>query len=94
MEHFLRSLENSWQPFVLVIGLLLVGHSAASEGLFDWLGRLIARTPGGALRVFVVTMLAVAVVFLPIVLAYTTWVFRVMKGRGTLETLNAHDGEL
>jgi arsenical pump membrane protein len=62
VEHFLRSLENSWQPFVLVIGLLLVGHSAASEGLFDWLGRLIARTPGGALRVFVVTMLAVAVV--------------------------------
>jgi len=39
-------------------------------------------------------MLAVAVVFLPIVLAYTTWVFRVMKGQGTLETLNAHDGEL
>ncbi len=62
MEHFLPSLENSWPPFVLVIGLLLVGHSAASEGLFEWLGGLIARTPGGALRVFVVTMLAVAVV--------------------------------
>jgi len=62
VEHFLPSLENSWPPFVLVIGLLLVGHSAASEGLFEWLGGLIARTPGGALRVFVVTMLAVAVV--------------------------------
>lgn len=62
MEHFLPSLENSWPPFVLVIGLLLVGHSAASEGLFEWLGGLIARTSGGALRVFVVTMLAVAVV--------------------------------
>jgi arsenical pump membrane protein len=62
VEHFLQSLENSWEPFVLVIGLLLVGHSAANEGLFEWLGRLIARTSGGALRVFVVTMLAVAVV--------------------------------
>jgi arsenical pump membrane protein len=62
VEHFLLSLENSWPPFVLVIGLLLVGHSAASEGLFEWLGGLIARTSGGALRVFVVTMLAVAVV--------------------------------
>ncbi len=38
-------------------------------------------------------MLAVAIVFLPIVLVYTTWVFRVMKGRGTLEALQAHDGE-
>jgi cytochrome bd-type quinol oxidase subunit 2 len=35
----------------------------------------------------------VAIVFLPIVLVYTTWVFRVMKGRGTLEALQAHDGE-
>ena len=62
MNHFLQSLENSWQPFVLVMGLLLIGKSAAGEGLFDWLGRVIASTPGGALRVFAVTMLAVAVV--------------------------------
>jgi arsenical pump membrane protein len=62
VEHLLQSLENSWEPFVLVAGLLLVGHSAASEGLFEWLGALVARTPGGAWRVFVVTMLAVAVV--------------------------------
>jgi len=38
-------------------------------------------------------MLAVAIVFLPLILAYTTWVFRVMKGRGTLEALQAHDRE-
>jgi cytochrome d ubiquinol oxidase subunit II len=38
-------------------------------------------------------MLAVAIVFLPIVLAYTTWVFRIMKGKGTLEALQAHEGE-
>jgi arsenical pump membrane protein len=62
VEQFLQSLENSWEPFVLVMGLLLVGHGAASEGLFKWLGRLIARTPGGALRVFIVTMVAVALV--------------------------------
>lgn len=62
MTHFLQSLSNSWDPFVLVIGLLLIGHSAASEGLFESVGRWIARTPGGALRIFIVTMLAVAVV--------------------------------
>ena len=62
MGHFLQSLENSWEPFVLVIGLLLVGHSAANEGLFEWLGNLIGRARGGALGVFVVTMLAVGAV--------------------------------
>jgi cytochrome d ubiquinol oxidase subunit II len=33
-------------------------------------------------------MLVVVMVFLPVVLAYTTWVFRVLKGRVTLESLH------
>jgi len=37
-------------------------------------------------------MLGSAAVFLPIILAYTTWVFRVLKGRVTLETLHGHEG--
>jgi cytochrome bd ubiquinol oxidase subunit II len=35
-------------------------------------------------------MLVAVVVFLPIVLAYTTWVFHVLKGRITLEAVRAH----
>jgi cytochrome d ubiquinol oxidase subunit II len=37
-------------------------------------------------------MLCAVVVFLPIVLLYTVWVFRVLKGRVTLETLHEHEG--
>jgi cytochrome bd ubiquinol oxidase subunit II len=36
-------------------------------------------------------MLCAVVVFLPIVLLYTAWVFRVLKGRRTLETLHEHE---
>ena len=37
-------------------------------------------------------MLAVAILFVPIVLAYTTWVFKVLKGRISLDALHEHDG--
>ncbi len=37
-------------------------------------------------------MLCAVIVFLPIVLLYTVWVFRVLKGRVTLETLHEHEG--
>lgn len=37
-------------------------------------------------------MLAAVAFFLPIVLIYTTWVFRVMKGQVTLEALHDHEG--
>jgi cytochrome d ubiquinol oxidase subunit II len=37
-------------------------------------------------------MLGAVAVFLPIILAYTTWVFRVLKGRITLENLHGHEG--
>jgi cytochrome d ubiquinol oxidase subunit II len=37
-------------------------------------------------------MLAAVIVFLPIVLIYTAWVFRVMKGQVTLEALHDHEG--
>jgi cytochrome d ubiquinol oxidase subunit II len=35
-------------------------------------------------------MLIAVIIFLPIVLAYTTWVFRVLRGRITLEVLRGH----
>jgi cytochrome d ubiquinol oxidase subunit II len=37
-------------------------------------------------------MLIVVIVFLPIVLAYTAWVYRVLKGRITLEEIRRHTG--
>ena len=36
-------------------------------------------------------MLCATIVFLPIVLAYTAWVFRVLKGRITLDSLHGHE---
>ncbi|HEY3833200.1 MAG TPA: SLC13 family permease [Acidimicrobiia bacterium] len=37
----------TWRPFVLVAGLLLVGVVAHENGLFDALGRVLARAPLG-----------------------------------------------
>lgn len=37
-------------------------------------------------------MLAVVILFLPIVLAYTSWVYRVLRGRVTLEQIRHHLG--
>lgn len=37
-------------------------------------------------------MLVVVLIFLPVVLAYTAWVFRVLRGRITLEAIRQHTG--
>jgi cytochrome d ubiquinol oxidase subunit II len=37
-------------------------------------------------------MLGAVLVFLPIVMAYTAWVFRVVRGRVTLENMHDHEG--
>jgi arsenical pump membrane protein len=58
----LASLSHTWQPFVLVTGLLLIGHVASNDGLFAWVGQLVARTPGNDVALFAVTMVAVALV--------------------------------
>jgi arsenical pump membrane protein len=44
----LASAAQSWQPFVLVAGLLLVGGVAADEGLFEAVGARLARARLGA----------------------------------------------
>jgi len=38
-------------------------------------------------------MLIAVIVFLPIVLAYTTWVYRVLRGKITLEAIRRHVGQ-
>jgi cytochrome d ubiquinol oxidase subunit II len=61
---------------------LLPSSEAADDSLTVWNASSSERT----LRI----MLIAVVVFLPIVLAYTTWVFRVLRGRITLEVLRGH----
>lgn len=62
MSPLVQSIAHSWQPFVLIAGLLLIGHAAAREGLFASVGLLVARTPGSDVALFAVTMVAVAIV--------------------------------
>lgn len=62
MTHLIGSLSHTWEPFVLIVGLLFIGHVAAEEGMFEKLGEQCARVPGTSLRLFVMMMLAVALV--------------------------------
>jgi len=62
MHDVVLSLQSTWPPFVLVAGLLLIGHVAAREGVFRLLGSWCGRAPGGARGTFLVTMGAVALV--------------------------------
>jgi arsenical pump membrane protein len=62
MHHVVQALQSTWPPFVLVAGLLLIGHVASGEGVFRVLGSWCGRAPGGARGTFLVTMGAVALV--------------------------------
>ncbi|HEY7931535.1 MAG TPA: SLC13 family permease [Acidimicrobiales bacterium] len=62
MHLLVTSISATWQPFVLVAGLLLIGHCASRDGLFEALGRLSTRVPGRGVALFVVMMLLVAAV--------------------------------
>lgn len=63
---------------------LMPSSSQPDHSLTVWDASSSARTLG--------IMLVAALLFVPIVLAYTTWVFRVLKGRVTFATLREHDG--
>jgi cytochrome d ubiquinol oxidase subunit II len=54
------------------------------QGLTVWDASSSART--------LFLMLVAVGVFLPVVLAYTAWVFRVLRGRITLEEIRRHAG--
>src|ERR1700685_2648405 len=62
MHDVVLALRSTWPPFVLVSGLLLIGHVAAGEGVFRRLRSWCGRAPGGARGTFLVTMGAVALV--------------------------------
>jgi len=48
-EAILRAAEQSWPPFVLVTGLLLIGAVVEADGLFEAIGTRIERVWGGPL---------------------------------------------
>ncbi len=54
------ALRQTWPPFVLVAGLLLVGAVAASDGLFEAAGSWLANVPGNGLVLFASLMALVA----------------------------------
>jgi cytochrome d ubiquinol oxidase subunit II len=63
---------------------LLPSSTFPNQSLTVWDASSSAKT--------LLLMLAAVVVFLPVIVGYTTWVFRVLKGRITLETLHGHEG--
>jgi cytochrome d ubiquinol oxidase subunit II len=69
---------------VALFPFLMPSATHPDQGLTVWDASSSART------LFI--MLIAVIVFLPIVLAYTVWVFRVLKGRITLEEIRRHTG--
>jgi cytochrome bd ubiquinol oxidase subunit II len=62
---------------------LLPSSTFPSQSLTVWDASSSAKT--------LLLMLGAVAVFMPIIIAYTTWVFRILKGRITLETLHGHE---
>lgn len=58
----LSAAEQAWPPFVLVVGLLLIGRVAAEDGLFEAVGARIARMRLGSRGLLVALLGLVAVV--------------------------------
>ncbi|HVS98930.1 MAG TPA: SLC13 family permease [Solirubrobacterales bacterium] len=56
------ALRQSWPPFVLIAGLLLIGLLANRDGLFAWAGARLQALPGGDLALLGAALLLDAVV--------------------------------
>ncbi len=69
---------------IALFPFLMPSSTHPDQGLTVWDASSSARTLG--------IMLIAVLVFLPIVLAYTAWVFRVLRGRITLESVRQHTG--
>lgn len=63
---------------------LLPSSTQPSHGLTVWDASSSERTLG--------IMLIAVIVFLPVILLYTSWVFRVLRGQITLESIRKHTG--
>src|SRR5579863_7635584 len=62
MHAIVASARQTWPPFVLVAGLLLIGAVAAADGLFEALGARLARTRLGPRGLLMALLALVAVV--------------------------------
>jgi cytochrome d ubiquinol oxidase subunit II len=69
---------------IALFPFLLPSSTHPDQGLTVWDASSSART------LFI--MLYAVVIFLPLVLIYTAWVFRVLRGRITLEEIRRHTG--
>lgn len=69
---------------IALFPFLMPSSTHPGHGLTIWDASSSQRTLG--------IMLAAVVTLLPIVLAYTAWVFRVLRGRITLEEIRRHTG--
>jgi arsenical pump membrane protein len=56
------ALQQSWPPFVLIAGLLLIGLLANRDGLFAWGGARLQSLPGGGFALLGAALLLDAVV--------------------------------
>jgi arsenical pump membrane protein len=56
------ALHQSWPPFVLIAGLLMIGLVANRDGLFAWGGARLQAFPGGAFALLAAALLLDAVV--------------------------------
>lgn len=59
---YIDAVGQVWPPFVLILGLLMIGHVAAKNGLFEVVGARLASLPGGGVVLFLSMMALVAVV--------------------------------
>jgi len=69
---------------IALFPFLMPSSTQPGHGLTVWDASSSAKTLG--------IMLIAVIVFLPVVLVYTAWVFRVLKGRITLEEIRRHTG--
>jgi cytochrome d ubiquinol oxidase subunit II len=69
---------------VALFPFLMPSSTRPNHSLTVWDASSSAKTLG--------IMLIAVGIFLPIVLAYTAWVFRVMKGAVSLDHLHDHEG--
>ncbi|HXR18504.1 MAG TPA: cytochrome d ubiquinol oxidase subunit II [Steroidobacteraceae bacterium] len=67
---------------IALFPFLMPSSTAPNQGLTVWDASSSAKT--------LLIMLVAVIVFLPIVLAYTSWVFRVLRGKITLEYIRRH----
>jgi arsenical pump membrane protein len=73
-REILAAVEQTWPPFLLVTGLLLVGAVANADGLFEALGARLAQAPLPP-RTLLVTLLALVAVVTAVLNLDTSVVF-------------------